>query len=143
MLVTEGDPAAFEEALIADIRAHGGRPSTGPLSGQPLLIMTSKGVKSGEPRRAILTFTRDAGDYVVAGSNGGAPADPAWFLNVEADPNVSVEAEGRTFQASASVAERADLDRLWDQHVGALPQFAEYPEKSGRVIPMVRLTPVP
>jgi deazaflavin-dependent oxidoreductase (nitroreductase family) len=104
--------------------------------------MTSKGAKTGKPRRAILNFTRDGAHYVVAGSKAGAPTDPAWIRNVQADPRVSVEAEGRTFEAKASVTEGTDRDQLWDRHVDALPQFGEYPEKSGRVIPMVRLKPI-
>jgi deazaflavin-dependent oxidoreductase (nitroreductase family) len=139
--MTDRDPATFENDLIADMRAHGGAVTTGPLVGDPLLILTSKGAKTGEPRRAILTFTRDGADYVVAGSAGGSPTDPAWLPNVRANPEVSIEAEGRTFEATAAVADGTDRDRLWDQHVAALPKFAAYPEQSGRVIPMVRITP--
>ena len=54
---------------------------------------------------------------------------------------MTVEAEGRTFEATASVADGADRDRLWEGHVAVNPHFAAYPEQSGRVIPMVRLTP--
>ena len=61
--------------------------------------------------------------------------------NLSANPTVKVEAEGKTFEARASVAKGADRDHLWARHVDALPNFAEYPKKSGRVIPMVRLTP--
>lgn len=140
--MTDWDPVAFEVGLIADMRANRGAVTTGPLAGQPLLIMTSTGAKSGEPRRAILTFTRDAGDYVVAGSKNGDPNDPSWLHNLRVDPDIAVEAEGREFRARATVADVADRDRLWDQHVAALPSFADYPEKAGRVIPMVRLTPI-
>ena len=139
--MTDSDPATFENGLIADMRANGGVVTGGPLAGHPLLIMTSRGAKTGQPRRAILTFTRDGVDYVVAASNGGAPTDPAWLLNLKADPVVTVEAETRTFQARASITDEAVRDRLWRHHVEALPHFAEYPEQSGRVIPMVRLTP--
>lgn len=133
--------ANWEDQLIADMRAHGGAVTGGPLAGHPLLVMTSTGAKSGEPRRAILTFSRDGDDYVIAGSAAGAPTDPAWLANVAANPEVTVEAEGRTFKATASVAAGADRDRLWDGHVAVNPHFAAYPEQSGRVIPMVRLTP--
>jgi deazaflavin-dependent oxidoreductase (nitroreductase family) len=136
------DPANYEDNLIADIRAHGGAVTTGPMAGEPLLIMMSIGAKSGVPRRAIVNFHRDGDDYVIAGTAAGAPNDPAWIGNVRAHPNVTVEAEGRTFLATASLADGAERDRLWDQHVAALPKFATYPEQSGRVIPMVRLTPV-
>jgi deazaflavin-dependent oxidoreductase (nitroreductase family) len=140
--MADWDPAEFENRLIDDMRAHGGAVTSGPLAGHPLLVMTSTGAKTGEPRRAILTYSRDGNDYVVAGSASGAPTDPTWLLNVQANPEVTVEAEAREFRAMASVADGADRDRLWERHVEALPHFAAYPEQSGRVIPMVRLTPV-
>jgi len=139
--MTEWDATAFEDGLIEDMRAHGGTVTTGPLTGHPLLVMTSTGAKSGEPRRAILTFSRDGDAYVVAGSAGGSPKDPVWLHNLRDHPAVAVEAENRKFDATASIVEDADRDRLWNQHVAALPHFAEYPEQTGRVIPMVRLTP--
>ena len=133
--------ANWEDNLIADMRANGGAVTSGPLQGSPLLILTSTGARTGESRRAIANYTRDGGDYVIAGTAGGAPTAPSWVANVAANPDVTVEAEGRTFAARASVADGAERDRLWDQHVAALPHFAAYPEQSGRVIPMVRLTP--
>jgi deazaflavin-dependent oxidoreductase (nitroreductase family) len=140
--MTDDAAAKWEDDLIADIRAHDGAVTSGPLAGHPLLIMTSIGARTGEARRAILTFSRDGDDYVVAGTASGAPTDPDWLHNVAANPDVTVEAEGRTFKARASVADAADRDRLWEGHVAALPHFAAYPEQTGRVIPMVRLTPV-
>ena len=136
------DPANFEDNLIADMRAHAGAVTIGPMAGQPVLVMTSTGAKTGQPRRAIVNFHRDGDDYVIAGTAAGAPNDPGWVSNVRAHPSVTVEAEGRTFQATASLPDGTERDRLWDQHVAALPRFAAYPEQSGRVIPMVRLTPV-
>lgn len=140
--MTDRDPIAFENAMIADMRANGGAVTAGPLAGDPVLVMTSKGAKTGESRRALLTFTRDGSDYVVAGTAGGSPTEPSWIHNVRANPGVAIEAEGRTFDATASMVDTTDHDRLWDRHVATLPKFAEYPGKSGRVIPMVRLTPV-
>lgn len=139
--MTDDAASMWEDNLIADIRAHGGAVTVGPLAGHPLLIMTSIGARTGESRRAILTFSRDGGDYVVAGTASGAPTDPDWLRNVAANPDVTIEAEGRTFEAKGSVAGAAERDRLWDHHVAALPHFAAYPDQTGRVIPMVRLTP--
>jgi deazaflavin-dependent oxidoreductase (nitroreductase family) len=136
------DRAAVEDRLIADMRANGGAVTSGPLAGDPLLVMTSTGAKSGEPRRAILTFSRAGADYIVAGTDGGSPTDPAWLTNVGVNPDVTVEAESRTFGARASIATGDERQHLWDQHVATIPKFAEYPAKAGRVIPMVRLTPV-
>jgi deazaflavin-dependent oxidoreductase (nitroreductase family) len=132
------DAKAWEETLIADLREHDGRPSFGPLAGQPILVMYSKGAKSGERRRAILTYSRDGDAYAVAASASGSPKDPAWLSNVVANPNVTVEIGKRTFNASAEVA-KGEHDRLWEAHVAALPWFGDYPEKAGRVIPMVLL----
>lgn len=132
----------FEDDLVDRWRANGGVVTSGPLTGHPLLVMTSAGARSGKPRRAILTFSRNDSDYVVAGTASGSKKDPAWLANLLADPNVTVEAEGQApFKARASVVDGAERDRLWDQHVATLPHFAAYPEQAGRVIPMVRLTP--
>jgi len=136
------DPEAFENNMIADMRAHDGAVTQGPLAGDPLLVLTMTGAKSGQPRRAILTYTRAGGDYVVAASRGGAPTDPVWLNNFRANPNVTVEAGNTTFAATARVVGDADEhDRLWAAHVARLPNFADYPKKAGRIIPVVRLTP--
>jgi deazaflavin-dependent oxidoreductase (nitroreductase family) len=139
--MTEWDEASFEEALIEDMRAHDGAVTSGPLKGHPLLIMTSTGAKTGEPRRAILTWSRDGDAYIVAGTAGGSPKDPAWLQNIEHEPNVTIEVGNREHSARAAVADAADRTRLWDEHVAALPWFGAYPEQTGRDIPMVRLTP--
>ena len=139
--MSEQDPAAWEDALIADMREHDGRPTNGPLAGHPLLVMRGRGAKSGEPRRAILTYSRDGADYVVAGTAGGSRKDPGWLANVRAHPEVSIEIGRRSFDATASVADADERERLWNQHVVQLPWFADYPAQTGRDIPMVRLTP--
>jgi deazaflavin-dependent oxidoreductase (nitroreductase family) len=134
------DEAAWEDQLIADMRAHDGKVTSGPLAGHPLLIMISKGARSGAERRSILTYHRDGEDYVVAGTAGGSKKDPAWVHNVEADPNVDIEVANDRFAATATIVDDDDeRDRLWDDHVRALPWFADYPEQTGRVIPMIRL----
>jgi deazaflavin-dependent oxidoreductase (nitroreductase family) len=135
------DPSAWEDQLIAEMRANGGEVGSGPLAGHPLLIMTNTGAKTGEPHRAILTFHRDAGDYVVAGTASGAPTDPAWVHNLEVHPDVTLEVRNEQIDATATIVDGPERDRLWDDHVKALPWFADYPKQSGRVIPIVRLTP--
>ena len=65
------DALAWEEQLIADVRAHGGRPSEGPLAGHPIMLLYSTGAKSGERRRSIVTYSSDDEGYVIAGTNGG------------------------------------------------------------------------
>jgi deazaflavin-dependent oxidoreductase (nitroreductase family) len=132
------DYAAFTRALTEDIRANG-RPTSGPMAGQPLMILTTSGAKSGEPREAIVTYSRDGDRYVIAASKSGAPDNPAWYHNLRAHPQVSVETGGETFRARASVANGEERERLWNQHATELPQFQEYPTKTERVIPVIVL----
>ncbi len=134
------DVKSFEDKLIAEMRANDGKVLSGPLAGHPLLIMTSRGARTGAPRRAILTYHRDGDDYIVAGTAGGSKADPAWLHNVEADPEVTIEVDTQQSEATATtIVEGAERDRLWDDHVKALPWFADYPAQTGRLIPMIRL----
>ena len=135
------DYAEFTKNLIADIRTNG-RPTSGWFEGRPVMVLTTTGAKSGEPREAVVSFSRDGDDYIVVGSKSGEPEDPAWFHNLAANPVVTVEADGLTFQANATVAEGADRDALWDRHVAEHSQFAEYPSKTARVIPIARLKPL-
>lgn len=135
--------SSFEDQLVAEMRAHDGNVTQGPLAGHPLLIMTVAGAKSGEPRRVILTLSRDGEDFIVAGTAGGSPKPPAWLYNVQAQPNVTIERNNETFPAHAeAILDGPERDRLWAQHVAALPWFADYPAQTGRIIPMVRLSRV-
>ena len=133
------DPAAFTQGLLASLRANQGVIASGPMAGRPLLILTTTGARSGEPREAILTYTKDGERFVVAASKSGAPTNPDWYHNLLADPVAQVEAGGESFKAKATIQEGAERDRLWANHVAARPEFAEYPKKSGRVIPMITL----
>ena len=135
------DYADWTKNLMADIRANG-RPSSGYFEGKPVLILTTIGAKSGQPREAVITFSRDGDDYVVVGSKSGEPEDPAWFTNLRANPDVTVEADGKKFPARATVAEGADRDALWERHVAEHAQFGDYPSKTTRVIPIARLHPL-
>ena len=137
------DPgAAFAEmtkALIIDFRAHGGEVRSGPLAGRPILLLTTTGAKTGQLRLAPLVYRRDRDRYVVAASKGGAPTNPAWYANLVANPVVTVEVGGETFEALATVTEDAERDRLWAAHVAENPYFADYQVRTSRIIPVVVL----
>lgn len=132
------DYNAFTRQLMADIRENG-RPTSGPMAGRPLMILTTTGAKSGEKRSAVVTYTRDGNRYVIAASKGGAPTNPSWYHNVLANPTVTVEADKQTFNASAMVTEGEERERLWDQHATERPEFRDYPQKTSRVIPVIVL----
>ena len=133
------DYEAFTRMLIDDMRSHGGQVTIGPMAGRPLMLLTTKGAKTGKDRVAIVTYTRDGGRYVIAGSKSGAPSNPAWYHNLIANPEVTVEAGGETFRARATVTSGEERDRLWEQHAEQRPEFREYPKITNRVIPMMVL----
>jgi deazaflavin-dependent oxidoreductase (nitroreductase family) len=133
------DYEAFTRMLIDDMRSHGGQVTIGPMAGRPLMLLTTKGAKTGKDRVAIVTYTRDGDRYVIAGSKSGAPSNPAWYHNLIANPEVTVEAGGETFRARATVTSGEERDRLWEQHAEQRPEFREYPKITNRVIPMMVL----
>jgi len=137
------DPEAWTRDLIADMRAHGGRPSSGPMAGKTLGILTSMGAKSGEPRTAIVTYHRDGDAWVIAASKGGSDDHPQWYHNLIAHPDATIEVNNEVVPVHARETSGAERDRLWNDHVAELPEFGEYPSKTSRVIPMFVLERVP
>ncbi len=134
------DYAAFTRSLIEDFRAHNGKTTSGPFTDSPLLLLHTVGARSGEPRIAPLIYSRDGDRLVIIASKSGAPSNPAWFANVVAHPDVTVEAGGETFRARAVVhADGPERDRLWEAHKARFPRYAEYEQKTTRLIPVVVL----
>jgi len=137
--VTDWDPEAWTKALIADMREHGGRAASGPMAGKPLAILGTKGAKTGNPRTAIVTYHLDGDRLVIAASKSGAPTNPAWYHNLVANPEVTLEVDNEAFKARATEIRGPERDRLWNDHVAQLPEFGEYPKKTERIIPVVVL----
>ncbi|MGA2512945.1 MAG: nitroreductase family deazaflavin-dependent oxidoreductase [Candidatus Limnocylindrales bacterium] len=131
--------AAMTEALIADFRAHGGAVTSGPFAGRPVLLLTTTGAHSGQPRLAPLVYSRDGEHYVIMASKGGAPTHPAWYHNLVAHPIVTVEVGAEAFKARARVAEGAERNRLFAGHAAMSPAFSDYQKRTSRVIPVVVL----
>jgi deazaflavin-dependent oxidoreductase (nitroreductase family) len=130
----------WTKSLIADMRAHGGRPSQGWAAGKPFIILTSKGAKSGKDRIAITTYHKDGNHWVIAASKGGSDEHPQWFHNLKAHPDAMIEVDNEIVPVRAKVeASGPERDRLWNDHVAELPEFGEYPKKTDRVIPMIVL----
>jgi deazaflavin-dependent oxidoreductase (nitroreductase family) len=108
-------------------------------NGAPILILTTTGRRSGEDRLRPLIFGEDDGRYVVVASQGGAPTDPDWYLNLDADPNVHVQIKGDRFAARARTAEGEERERLWRTMAEIWPPYDEYQRRTERVIPVVVL----
>ena len=99
-------------------------------------------VRHAGASRVCIKMLPDGDHLVIVASKGGAPTNPNWYANVVANPDVTVEVEGRTIKARAVVTKGAERDRLWAGHVRVHPGFAEYETKTSRVIPVVTLAEV-
>lgn len=128
------DMRAFNEALIAEFRANGGKLS-GRLANSSLLLLTTTGARSGQPRVVPLGYVRDGERYAVIAANAGAHAHPDWYYNLLADPHVVVEVGSERFAATARVTEGVERERL----SAAIPYFAAQQAKTARAIPVVVL----
>ena len=110
-------------------------------NGAPCLILTTKGRRSGQVRDSALICNFDGDNCVIVGSMGGAPKHPQWYLNLTADPNVTVQVKGERFSATARTAEGAERDRLWELMCEVWPNYDQYQERTTRRIPVVVLEP--
>jgi deazaflavin-dependent oxidoreductase (nitroreductase family) len=139
--MADWDPEAWTRNLIADMRAHGGVPSSGPFEGRKILILTTKGARTGETRTAVVAYRDDGDRWAIAGSKGGAPENPAWVKNLEVNPDdVTIEVNNDVIPVRPIIeASGPERDRLWDAHVEEMPGFGEYPDKTDRTIPMILL----
>ena len=128
----------FNRQLVEEFRANGGK-VTGMFADRPLLLLTTRGAKSGTVYTTPLVYTRDGDRLVVIASKGGAPTNPAWYHNLRANPTVTVELPNKKFEARAKVVDGEERDRLYAAQAAVLPIFAEYQQKTTRRIPVVLL----
>ena len=109
-------------------------------NGTSILILTTKGRKSGEERANALIFGRHGDDYLVVGSKGGSPAPPAWYLNLVVDPEVHVQVKGDRFAAHARTATAEEKPELWKTMTAVWPDYDGYQQRTEREIPVGILT---
>ncbi len=108
----------------------------------PTLLLTTVGRKSGRVLTLPLIFGRSGANYVVVASKGGALAHPAWYLNLQAKPEVQVQVKAEKFTARAHTADAAERAKLWPEMVEIYGPYAQYQTKTDRQIPVVVLEPV-
>ena len=128
----------FNQRIIEEFRANAGVVG-GPFAGAPMLLLTSTGAKSGRAHTTPLVYLQDGDRIAVFASMGGAPKNPAWYHNVVANSDVTVEVGTEKYQARAVVTSGAERDQLFRKQAALLPTFAEYEKKTTRVIPVVVL----
>jgi deazaflavin-dependent oxidoreductase (nitroreductase family) len=132
----------FNDAFIEEYRRTGGQ-IPGELGEVDLLLLTAVGAKSGEPRTVPVGFHRIDGRLCVIASMGGAHRNPPWYYNVVANPDVTVELGNEVFRAHAVVTEGEDREHLFADVVSRMPVFADYQERTDRLIPVIELQPIP
>ena len=128
-------------AIIEEFRANGGKVG-GPFAGRTLLLLHTVGAKSGQERINPVACVTDGDRLVIIASKGGAPTNPDWYHNLVAHPLATVEVGTERFQVRAEVAAEPERTRLYARMVSVMPGFAEYQQKTERVIPVVVLTRV-
>jgi deazaflavin-dependent oxidoreductase (nitroreductase family) len=128
------DVKAYNRKLMEEFRANGGVEP-----GRPLLLLTTKGARTGELRTTPMMFIADGDRLLVIASNAGARRHPDWYHNLVANPEVTVEVTGDAYPATAVVADGDERDRLFAEVAGRYPFFLEHQEKAPRIIPVVAL----
>ena len=137
-MTSPADRKAFNEALIQEFRANGGKVG-GRFEGRPVMILTTTGRKSGRKITSPLVYLQDGERRLIFASKAGAPANPDWYENLVANPTVTVEVGTETYEAEAVVITGEERDRLYAKQVEAAPIFGEYQQKTSRIIPVVSL----
>jgi len=133
------DFATFNRNLIDHFRANAGDIKEGIFKGAPILLLTTRGARSGATYTTPLVYTRDGDRLVIIASKGGAPTNPAWYHNLVANPSVTLEVGAEKFEATATVAQGEERDRLFDAQAALMPNFAQYQRNTTRRIPVVVL----
>jgi proline iminopeptidase len=107
--------------------------------GSTILLLTTTGRTSGEPRTIPLIYARDGDRYVIVGSKGGAPEHPGWYRNLEKNPEVELQVKAEVFPARARTVSGPEREDLWRKANAVWPHYAAYAEKTDREIPVVVL----
>ena len=132
------DPNEFNAQVIAEFRANAGEVGGG-LAGAPVLLLHSTGAKSGEARLHPLMYQAVGDAFAIFASYAGSPRHPAWFHNLVAHPETTVEVGREVVPVTARVTAGAEREAIWSAQKQRYPFFAEYEAKTDREIPVVVL----
>jgi deazaflavin-dependent oxidoreductase (nitroreductase family) len=129
----------FNQNLIKEFRANGGKALSGPFVNAPLLLLTTTGAKSGRPFTTPLVYTKDGDRIVIIASKGGFPTHPAWYHNLKANPTTTIELGKDKFQAKATITKDPQRQSLFDAQAKQMPAFNDYQKATTRQIPVIVL----
>src|ERR1700722_5223768 len=136
----EPSPAAWVRDQVAEYESSGGIRGT-TLRDMPVIVLTTRGAKSGKIRKSPLMRVEHAGSYAIVASKGGAPENPVWFYNVVADPHVELQDGPVRQDMVARQVTGAEKAEWWDRAVAAYPDYADYQKKTDRQIPVFVVEP--
>ena len=128
----------FNTNIAAEFRANGGKVS-GPFAGTDLLLLTTTGAQSGQPRLSPLSYRTIDGKLLIVAGFGGADINPAWVHNLRANPRAHVELGTGSFDATARELPPTERDEVAAKITATSAVLAEYQAKTSRIIPIVEL----
>ncbi len=129
----------FGDEHVRRYRETGGKVGHEWRNGSKILLLTTKGRKTGEPHTSPLIYENDGDRYVIVASKGGAPEHPGWYRNLSKNPDVELQVMDEVFPAQARTAEGEERDRLWKLAAQQWPAYDDYKQKTEREIPVVVL----
>ena len=138
--MTENADELFGQEHVQRYRETGGEVGH-DWRGAPTLLLTTKGRRSGEERTTPLIYQPWDGAYLLVASKGGAPEHPAWYLNLQADRNATVQVRADEIPVRAYDAEGEERERLWKRMTEVWPAYDDYQRRTDRQIPIVVLEP--
>jgi deazaflavin-dependent oxidoreductase (nitroreductase family) len=130
--------ADFNKQVVEEFRTNGGKVG-GYFEGAPLLLLTTKGAKSNQPRVAPVMYLADGDRLLIFASKGGAPTNPDWYHNLLAHSEASIEVGNESYNVTSSIVTGEERDRLYAKQAKLYPGFADYEAKTTRKIPVVAL----
>ena len=138
----EASPAQWVRDQVELYESSGGQQgNTLADTGLPVVIVTTRGNKSGKVRKTPLMRVEHDGEYVLVASKGGAPEHPVWYYNLKADPKAVMIQDGpEPFPAEVRELDGEERARWWERAVAAYPPYAEYQERTARKIPVFLAT---
>ncbi|HEX3005894.1 MAG TPA: nitroreductase family deazaflavin-dependent oxidoreductase [Angustibacter sp.] len=136
----EPSPAQWVRDQVEQFERSGGTEAN-TLQGVPIIVLTSRGAKSGLLRKTPLMRVEHEGSYAVVASKGGAPQHPVWYHNLVADPHVELQDGGDRRDYLARELEGDERAQWWERAVQVWPDYAEYQQKTDRLIPVFVLEP--
>ncbi len=138
--MADSEFADFNQRVIADFRANNGSVTIEGFAGAPLLLLHHVGAKTGTERVTPLAYDEADGRLFIVASKAGSPENPAWYHNLLANPETTIEFGPDTIAVTAeALTEREERDRLYKHIAAKMPNFAEYEKKTDRIIPIVVL----